>query len=163
MNQITTCPHCSQCIRVSEQITDKRLICPRCLADVDNPEAGSEIQAADLDTDVKQGLSRGSIVLAVLIGLCVVGIVIALLRFHDPFNALTLLLVSSTALAVLLIIAIIRWMVRRSRAGNGGSIVTGALGIAFIIVCLVCVTLVAAFLFLYFTCQGIMDSLGGGH
>jgi hypothetical protein len=74
MSHITTCPHCSTPFGVSERITDKTLICPHCLADVDNARPGSQIRADDINTNVKRDLSVGSIVLAVLIGLCVFGI-----------------------------------------------------------------------------------------
>jgi hypothetical protein len=44
---------------------------------VDNAHPGFQIRAADLNTDVKRDTKVGSIVLAVLIGLCVCGIVMA--------------------------------------------------------------------------------------
>lgn len=77
MSRITLCPHCSRRLQVSEQITNKTLICPHCLADVDNPRPGFQIPAADLHTDVKRDMSVVSTVLALLIGLCVLGIAIA--------------------------------------------------------------------------------------
>ncbi|GEM_PF-6991651 len=77
MSRITTCPHCSMRVSVPEGITDKTLICPRCLADVDNPQPGFQIRAADINTDVKRDVNAGCIILAVLIGLCVCGIIMA--------------------------------------------------------------------------------------
>ena len=68
MSRITTCPHCSTRLNVSEQNTDKTLICPHCLADVDNPWPGSQIRADDINTDVKRDMNVGCIVLPVLIG-----------------------------------------------------------------------------------------------
>jgi hypothetical protein len=77
VSQITTCPHCSKRLRVSEQITAKTLICPHCLVEVNNPQPGIHIRVADIDTDVKRDLKGGCIALALLIGLCVCGIVMA--------------------------------------------------------------------------------------
>jgi hypothetical protein len=77
MSRITTCPYCSTRLSLSERITDKTLICPHCLAEVDNAWPGSQIRADDINTNVKRDVSVGSIVLAVLIGLCVLGIVMA--------------------------------------------------------------------------------------
>lgn len=78
MSRFTYCPHCSTRLRVSEGITDETLICPHCLADVDNAWSGSQIRAADINTDVKRDMSRASTILAVVIGLCLLGIAIAL-------------------------------------------------------------------------------------
>lgn len=77
MSPITTCPHCSTRLNVPEGIAYKTLICPHCLADVDNPQPGFQIRAADINTDVKNDLKGGCIALALLIGLCVCGIVMA--------------------------------------------------------------------------------------
>lgn len=77
MNRITTCPHCSQRLSVSEQITDKTLICPHCLADVENTRPGFPIRAPDINTDVKGDVKGGCIALAILVGLCVCGIAMA--------------------------------------------------------------------------------------
>ena len=123
ISRITTCPHCSTRFNVSEQITDKTLICPHCLADVDNAGPGSPIRAADINTDVKRHLSAGSIVLAVLIGLCVLGIAIAFYvhRFRDGGEAdighLFLIAEFFAALEILVSIAIIRGLIRWGISG----------------------------------------------
>ena len=136
MSQITTCPHCSKRLRVSEQITDKTLICPHCLADVDNPQPGFQIRAGDIDTDVKRDVSAVSLVLAVLIGLCVVGVAMALFVVPPGEEKVVLMMFSSAPICVLIPITIIR----RGSARTCG------------IVLLVLGTLMAAFIFFFFTC-----------
>ena len=163
MSRITTCPHCAKRFRVSEQITDKTLICPHCLADVDNAAPGNQIRAADINTDVKRDLRVGTIVLAVLIGFCVLGITTAFSGMFSSINALKLMVISSAALAVLLIIAIIRWMVHQGRSGGYIPIVAGVLGITLIIVALVLVSIVAGVLFLIFACSEGLAPFTGGH
>lgn len=159
MNRITTCPHCSTSLRVSEQITDKALICPHCLADVDNPQPGFQIRAADINTDVKRDMRAGSIVLAVLIGLCVLGIVVvctrAALRSTSPSIPNTprpeSLVFYFAALDVLVSIAIIRRLVlgiSGVRAPSAGR----ALGIIFLSLG----TIVAVTVFLFFTCLSLV-------
>lgn len=157
MSRITTCPHCSTRLRVSEQITDKSLICPHCLANVDNPKSGFQIQAAGINTDVKRDVSKGSIVLLVLTGLCVLGIAIVLLSLHTASNAdtsiiLLFVLVSLfAALDVLVSIAIIRGFIRWGISGVRTPSVGRALGIAFLSLG----TIVAVVIFFFFTCWGL--------
>lgn len=110
MSRITTCPQCAKRIQVPEGITWKTLICPHCLADVDNAWPRSQIRAADLNTDVKRGESMGSIILAVLMGHCVLGIVMAII-VENPNTGMGLLMISCASLCVLVSIAIFRWRV----------------------------------------------------
>jgi hypothetical protein len=159
MNRITTCPHCSKRLRVSEQITDKTLLCPHCLAEVDNPQSGFQVPYADLDTDVKRDLSVASIVLVVLIGLCIVGIITAIYLFRNPSTALNVLLVSCAALAVLIIVAIVRGLIRWGRSGARAPVVAALIGIPF----LVLGSIAAVILFFIVTCMNILDPKHLGH
>jgi hypothetical protein len=148
MSQITTCPHCSTRLHVSEGITDKTLICPHCLADVSNPWPGSQIRAADINTDVKRDVNVGCISLAVLMGLCFLGIIMAI--GNKDFGGL---FISGAALLVLGSIAIIR---RRDRRDNSG----GTVGF----VLLVLGTIVAIAIFGFFCCvAGVGESLRHMH
>jgi hypothetical protein len=157
MSQITACPHCSTRLRVSDQITDKTLICPRCLADVDNPQPGFQLRAADIATDVKRGLSVGSIVLAVLIGLCVFGIAVGFLiptpqeAYGVLVNALPLMFFFA-ALDVFVSIAIVRGLVRWSISGSRTPTVGKVLGITFLSLG----TIVAVVIFFFGTCMALL-------
>jgi len=117
MNQIVACPHCSKRLDVPECITEKTVICPHCLADVDNTQPGSQIRAADINTDVKRDLSVGSIVLAVLIGVCVLGIAIAFFTPKEEPLDITLLMISFIGLDFLVSIAIMRVLIRWGFSG----------------------------------------------
>jgi hypothetical protein len=149
MSRITTCPHCATRLSVPEGITDKTLICPHCLADVDNAGSGSQIRAADINTDVKRDLNVGCIVLAVLIGLCVIGIAMAIGNNSIPF-----LFYSCAALAVLVSIAVIHM----GYSGVRNPSVAGAC----IITLLVLGVIVAIFFFFFITCASLA-SRGGFH
>jgi hypothetical protein len=156
MSRITTCPHCSTRIRVSEQITDRILICPHCLAEVDNAHPGFQIRAADLNTDVKRDTKVGSIVLAVLIGLCVCGIVLAfwssrILKGETSIAALFYMVMLFAGLDVLVSVAIIRGLVRRRVSGIRAPSARKVLGIVF----LSFGTVVAVVIFFFFTCLGL--------
>ena len=158
MNRITTCPHCSTRLRVSEQITDKTLICPHCLANVDNAWPGSQIRAADLDTDVRRGLSAGSIVLAVLIGFSVFGIAIALLSSLGKRGAASIeqalaLVFFFAVLEVCVSIAIFRGIFRWGISGVRSSSAARVLGITF----LALGTAAAVINFFFFTCLFLAD------
>lgn len=142
MSRITTCPHCSTRLRVSEQITDKALICPHCLANLDNPQPGSQIRFDDINTDVKRDVSAGCIVLAVLIGLCVLGIATA---YFQGNPGIPLLGFSCAALALLVSIVIIHL---RTPARSS---VAGACSTAF----LVLGAIVGIFIFFAFTCASM--------
>lgn len=156
MNHVTTCPHCSKRLRVPEQITDKTLICPHCLASVDNPRPAAPIRAPEIDTDVKRDVSVGTIVLAVLIGLCLLGIVIAFSRYRagggrrptDPLSFALLMAFIFSVLDVLVSIAIVRGLVRWGTSGNRGASVGKILGITLLSLG----SVVAAVIFLFFTC-----------
>lgn len=156
MNHVTTCPNCSGRLRVSDQITDKTLICPHCLADVNNPQPGIQIPAADINTDVKRGLSVGSIVLAVLIGLNVLGITLACVRAALRATSPSIpntpraqeLVFYFAALDVLVSMAIIR---RLGRWGNSG-VRPPSIARVFGIILLSLGTIVAVSIFFFFTC-----------
>lgn len=152
MSRITTCPHCSTRLSVSDGITDKTLICPRCLADVDNARPGSQIRADDINTNVKRDVSVGSIVLAVLIGLCVLGIVVTILAprsggRHD-FGPLIQLAYFFAALDAFVGIAILRGLLRWGTSGVQSPSVARVVGIAFLWIG----TFVAVIIFFFFTC-----------
>jgi hypothetical protein len=160
MNHITTCPHCSKRLRVSEQITDKTLICPHCLANVDNPRPGVQIQAPDLDTCVKRDVSVGTIVLAVLIGFCLLGIAIAFLYDRvggrsptDPISFALLMVFIFSVLEVLVSIAIVHGLVHWGTSGNRGP----SIGRVFGITLLSLVSISAAVIFLFFTCVALVN------
>jgi hypothetical protein len=152
MSRITTCPHCATRFHVEERITDKTLICPHCLGDMDNAGPGNQIRAADINTDVKRDLGVGGIILAVLIGLCALGIAIAFLTPKMGDNksgdtSILLLAYSCAALAVLGSIAIIRWGISSIR----GPLVVKVFGIAFMVLG----TIVAIFIFFFFACASL--------
>jgi hypothetical protein len=152
MNRITACPHCSTRLSVPEGITDKTLICPHCLADVDNPQQGFQIQAANINTDVKRYMSVSGIVLAALIGFCVFGIAIAFFvprgRHWAETPRIFLLLFSFAALDVLVSIAIIRGLVRWGISGVRTPSVGRVIGIVFLSLG----SIVAVIIFFFFTC-----------
>jgi hypothetical protein len=158
MSRITTCPHCSTRIRVSEQITEKTLICPHCLADVDNARSGREIRAAEIDTDVKRDLSVGSIVLMVLIGFCVIGIAIAFFFSLGQSGAASIgpalaLMFLFAVLEVLVSIAIIRGMVRWGISGVRSPSTARVIGITFLSLG----TAAAVVIFFFYTCLFLAD------
>ena len=154
MSHITACPHCSTQIRVPDWNTHKTLLCPRCLADVDNVWPGSKIRADDIHTDVTRDLRVGNIVLALLIGLCVFGIAIGYfsLRYtgqkgsqFDFFEQL--MIFSFIALDLVVTIAIIRWAI----SGTGVPSVGRLFGTAFLVLC----TALAVFMFFFLTCVSL--------
>jgi hypothetical protein len=152
---MTTCPHCSTRLRVPDQITDKTLICPRCLADVANPKPGFQIRAMDLDTDVKRGLSVGTIVLLVLIGLCVLGITLSFFGLRSGKGDLGVglfFLFCFGALDALVSIAIIRGLIHWGISGVRTPSVGKVLGVVFLSLG----TVVAAVIFFFFTCFGLL-------
>ncbi len=156
MSRITTCPHCSTRIIVPEGIMYKTLICPHCLAEVNNPWPGSQIRAADLDTDVRRDVNVGSIVLAVLIGLCVLGIALAfwssrILKGETSIAALFCMAMLFAGLDVLVSVAIIRGLLRRRASGIRAPSSRKVLGIVF----LSFGTVVAVVIFFFFTCLGL--------
>lgn len=136
MSHITTCPRCSTRISVSEGITEKTLICPHCLANVENAWPGSQIRADDINTDVKRDIRAGSIVLAALIGLCVLGTAIALFVVPPGDAKAELLMFSFAPLCILIPITMIRRGIPRTCG-----IVLIALG-----------TIMACLIFFFFTC-----------
>lgn len=153
MSRITTCPHCSTRLRVSEQITDKTLICPHCLQDMDHAWPGSQIRAADINTDVRRDLSKVSIVLAALVGICVVGIAIGFFVIDNaggPPN-FALLMFSFAALDVVVSIAIVRCLVRWGASGDRALSVASVFGILLLSL----FAIVAVVVFFFFVC-GVM-------
>lgn len=147
MSRIATCPHCSTRLQVSEQITDKTLICPHCLANVDNPQPGFQIQAADIDTNVKRDVSVVSIILAVLIALCVLGIAIGAVSPGGD-TSFSVLMFSFAALDLFVSIAIIRGMVRWGVSGVRTPSIARVVGYVF----LALGTSVAVVIVFFFTC-----------
>lgn len=153
MNRITTCPRCAARFRVSEQITDKTLICPHCLADVDNAWPGSSIRAADINTDVKRDTKVGSIVLAALLGLWVLGMVITFIApvkhtGEAEISWLSLLMYLSAGLAVVVGIAFVRGLTQSGSSDDRTPSAGRVLGILFLFLG----TIVALALFGFFAC-----------
>jgi hypothetical protein len=126
---------------------------------VDNPRSELQIPVAELDTDVKRDISVTSIVLVVLIGLCVLGITTAFFLFQNPSIALNVLVVCSTALAVLIVVAIVRGLLRWGMSGAKAPIIAAVVGIPF----LVLGSIAAVFLFLFVTCMKMLDPKQWGH
>ncbi len=157
MNPITTCPHCSARLNVSEQITDKTSICPHCHADMNSPGPGFQVQPADINTNVKGGLSVGSIVLAALIGLCILGITAAYFSTREGESGIVRdlnLAILFAALDILIGIAIIRGLVRWGFWGTRTSSAGRELAFLF----LAFGTIVAAIIFFFFACSFLMRS-----
>lgn len=149
MSSIVNCPHCSRHLRVSEQITDKTLLCPHCFAEVDNPRQVTQIQATSINTDVKRDMKGGSIELVVLIGICVVGIALA-----ASLGPLLFIVVP----AVLVIIAIIRSLNRKHASSASRSIAERLLFIVFIVLG----TIVAIAIFVFFACAIAISNMKFG-
>jgi hypothetical protein len=141
MNRITTCSHCATRLRISEQITGKTLICPRCLADVDNPQPGLQIRAANINTEVTRDVKGGCLALAVLIGLCVCGIVMVT-RFAY--------LVWLGVIPLLVLSAIIR-LAWKGTSGTALSTAQRAVSVLFIVLG----TIVAIVIFFFFACAAL--------
>src|SRR5262249_16317554 len=141
-------------LQISDQITDKTLICPHCLASVDNPQSRFQIQAPDINTDVKRDLNAGSIILAVLIVFSVLGIVLTII---GPLGwaSVRLLMYLLGALFVFVIVAIVRGLARRHRAGVHVSKFQSALGCFF----LVLGTIVALVIFAFFACTIALSNM----
>lgn len=115
------------------------MTCPHCLADVDNAWPGSQILAYDLNTDVKRDVKGGSIALAVLIGLCVCGIIMATRLAY---------LVYFGVIPVLVLSAIIR-LAWRGTSGTAVSTTERAISVLFIVLG----TIVAIVIFVFFACS----------
>lgn len=144
MNRITTCPHCASRLNVSEQINDKTLICPRCLAEVANPQPGFQTPVPDINTDVERDLKMGNDVLAVLIVVCILGIAMAIFVVNRGEAKAALIMFSSAALCILIPLAILRT----------GSVRT--CGIVFLLLG----TFMAIFIFVVFTCLRVRFPVG---
>jgi hypothetical protein len=152
MSRITNCPNCSTRLRVSEQITDKTMICPHCLADVDNPQPGFQIRAADINTDVKRDLHRGCLVLAAFIGLCVLGLSGLFGSHLFKAERFFLMIFSFAALDVLVSIAIIVRLVRWGISKSPNRSVARMAGMVLGIIFLLFGTLSAMVVFFFFSC-----------
>ena len=121
---------------------------------MDNPQPGSRIQTPEINTDVNLDVNVGCIVLAVLMGLCVLGIAIPI-----PIGTSTLpsdmqfliVFYSGAALFVLVCIAIARGMVRRGIFGVLGGIL------------LVLGTIASVVIFFFFACMIAVSRMGPLH
>jgi hypothetical protein len=148
MNQITTCPRCSSQLRVPEGITWKTINCPQCLAIVDNPHPGTPIQVADLNTDVKRDVKGGCIALAVLIGLCVCGILMATrVAYLVYFGVIPVLVLSA--------------IIRLAWKGTSGTAVSTA-GRVVSVLFIVLGTIVAIVIFVYVACAIAISNMQFG-
>jgi hypothetical protein len=124
---------------------------------VDNVWPGSQIRAANLDTDVKRDISVGSIVLPILIGLCVLGIALAFLSSLGANGGASIVLAFTllflfAVLEVLVSIAIIRGMVRWGISGVRSPSAARMLGITFLSLG----TVAAVVIFFFCTCWGLL-------
>lgn len=145
MSRITTCPRCCTRISVPEGITDKTLICLRCLAEVNNPWQGSQVRADDINTEVKRDVNVGCMVLAALIGFCVLGWVLAVSQGE---SGSTLAGFSCIALVALVGIASIYGLIRWRSSFVGSPFAQNMLGCAVLAVG----TLVAIYIFVVISC-----------
>ncbi|MGH7174500.1 MAG: hypothetical protein ACRELG_29895 [Gemmataceae bacterium] len=152
MSHIATCSHCSRRIQVPDWNIHKPLICPHCLAEVGNHQPGAQIQAPNINTDVKRDLNIGNIVLAVLIGFFVLGFLASIPSHNAKSETLGVVggyfcLFSLAAVAVVLIIGGIR-LLRSGRSGARVPAIDQALGC----VLLVLGTIASFVIFIFFAC-----------
>ncbi len=159
MSHIATCPHCSTRLRVADHIADRTLICPHCLAALDNPQPRTQVRATEIDTDVKRGLSAGSVVLALLIGLSIVGIVTTFSYLNEKpgipeerYVTGFLVLFCFFALEVLVSIAVVRGLIRWGTSGARVPSVGKVIGITFLSLG----TAAAIVIFFFVTCFGLL-------
>lgn len=152
MSRVFACRHCSTSLNVPERFTDRTFLCPHCLGEVNNPWPGSSVQAPELDTDVKRDLSVGSWVLAILIGICVLGVLLTLFapRGSETYEIekAIWLMCAFAVLDVLVSIALIRRIVRVGTAGVHSVSVGRVIGL----VLLSLGTVVAVVAFFFATC-----------
>jgi hypothetical protein len=121
MSRIITCLKCHSRLRVADCVTEPTLLCPRCLARVDNPVAGVRLSLPSIDTDVRRDLGAGSIALGVLIGLCLLGVALSFVfskrTVESALGFLLFMMLCFTALDVLVSIACVRALWRWGMSG----------------------------------------------
>jgi hypothetical protein len=171
------CPACGQGLRVPAGCDDSRLTCPRCLADIPNPAAGTFQAAPPLaaggaireapaprwvarppDVAVRRdqrGTSVGLILLAVLggVGLLLLGLPIGLSGLESGTAAPLVVLVG-----ILLFFALISavWVYGRGPAPTGargiGRVIVGTLAITGVVFAVLVLLAVAAVIVLFVVC-----------
>jgi hypothetical protein len=122
------------------------------MAEIDNPEADPDAPSASVAREVGRGLSLTSIVLAVLIGLCIVGIIVTFVATPPGHVAglevLVVLMYFFAFLDVLVSIAFVRSLWRWGLSGIRAPStvrVLGLVGLSF-------ATVAAVVVFFFITC-----------
>jgi len=113
MVQRLTCPGCGRSVSIRDDASAATVSCPRCLTPLSGPaltavqEAGSAVtepparpagmesvwrdlppvRPAGLDRDIKRDTTGTSVVLAILVGCCILGIVAVFLTWGGPHKA----------------------------------------------------------------------------
>jgi hypothetical protein len=117
---------------------------------MENAWPGSQIRPADINTDVKRDLNVGCIGSAVVVALCVLGIMGV---SSPPFLFLCL-----GAIVIFVIIAIVRSLARGGARGATASTANRALSIVF----LVLGTIAAIVIFAFFACAIAISNMQFG-
>jgi hypothetical protein len=151
-----TCPECNARIHIPPQV-GARTICPRCVAEIDNPDADPAAPPAGVAREVGRGLSATSIVLAVLIGLCIVGIIVTYMATSPGHMAGLEVLVMSmylfALLDVLVSIAFVRSLWRWGLAGIRAPSAVRVLGLVGLSIA----TVAAVVVFFFVTCFALAN------
>ncbi len=163
MSQITICPRCQGHLSVPEGITDRTLLCPRCLGSVDNSFRGVTEDYGGINTDVRREMNVGGIVLAVLIGLCLLG-VFAIAASPRPRGELTLVLQHTmfplmyifVALMVLFSIVWVRAIIRSARSKGGSISADRIAGVTCLSIIAVILTIAALAIVFVVTCNALV-------
>jgi hypothetical protein len=137
-------------------VTERSSICPHCLGAIDNPVAGMAEKDYGINTDVRRDLSVGSIILGILIGLCVLGTIVAFAATpgrggYDKLGFALILMFIFAALDVLVSIACIRAIIRWGTSGVGHLSAGRVIGLTFLSLG----TVVAVVIFFFVTCFGL--------
>jgi hypothetical protein len=142
MHSDAACPRCGRVLRVPAALTDEVVTCPSCLAMMPNPHG---VRRGGLEAEVRREWSVTSVVLAVLIGLCVVGIILSWIGARatpqrEQYLGQAILLALCVAggfaiLDLLVVIAIVRFAARKlTPSGSGAAAVGKALGLVLLLI-----------------------------
>jgi hypothetical protein len=134
MSADVTCPRCGRALRIPATLTDEVVTCPNCLAMLPNPHGGNR---GGLEAEVRREWSAASVGLAVLIGLCVAGILLLWVGIrttpqggHYVGRAIVLALFLAGGFAILdllVIVALLRFLTRKLAPSGGGIAAVGKL------------------------------------
>jgi hypothetical protein len=166
-NYELTCPHCMARFRnpnygQSPPVPEATAVTAPSSAIHDLPDRLTQLQrhesrvaVADMDTDVRRDLSMGNIVLGVLIGLCVLGTIVAFAATprggYGGLDLAFVLMFIFAALDVLVSIVCIRAFVRWGMAGVRVPSALSVIGLTFLSL----VTIVAVVIVFFMTCWGL--------